>query len=128
MSINSSVIDAKSKVERAPLPSTDSDSAAVGTAKLTLSNRGTLHLKLKAASCAITLNKIFNTNEFPSSEFKVFNNNGDEVDVASFAAISEGYGIIYNKNKYHCTNSFPAQQHGEWLCYSVCKFCCSYEN
>ena len=128
MSSSSSVIDAKSKTEGAPPPSTDCTSGAVGTAELTLSNSGTPHLKLKAANSAISLNKIFDTNEFTSSEFKVLDADGDQVDVSSFAAISVGYGIIYNNNKYRCTKSLPAQQHGEWLCYSVCKFCCSYEN
>ncbi|CAB9502829.1 expressed unknown protein [Seminavis robusta] len=63
-----------SKTEGAPQPSTDSNSAVGETAELFLSNSGTPHLKLKAADgnrTAIILNKIFDTDEFPSSEFKL---------------------------------------------------------
>ena len=66
MSSSRTVINVKSMMEGAPLPSTDSNSPAVGTAEQTLSNSGTPHLKLKAANGAYYSKQDLQHQQIPS--------------------------------------------------------------
>jgi hypothetical protein len=88
--------------------------AAEGTATVKLAAGGGTILKLKAADGTTDLNETYNAASAPDKNiFDIWDSEGDEITVASFAHIGKNYAVHYKGIVYKCLEAIPAQQqHG----------------